>query len=360
MISHKVCFLIFPGFDGHDVSGPARAFAAVGSPQYAVVLGSVTGGLIECDYPGIAFNSVPFTSITDPIDTLVITGGRNAPAIVKSNATLIWWVRKLAARASRVVCVCSGSFLAAEAGLLTRQRAATHWMLCDELERRYPSIEVERDRIFTCYGKMWTSAGASAALDLALALIEEDKGSAVALKAARELVVYSRRPGDHSQLSTVLKGQMADVEGPMDKLLAWMADNLNADLRPDPLADRANMSLRTFARYCVTHTGMTPSKLVETLRVQAARQSVEKSDTSFGTIAARYGFGDEQRMRRAFTRQVRATPADLRLRASRGHTSVGTGIPRPPKSRGTLPAIRTALARLESNSSRVASSPPLI
>jgi transcriptional regulator GlxA family with amidase domain len=315
--AHRVCFLIFPGFDCYDVAGPARAFAAVGTAQYVVALGSVTGGLIESDYPGVAFDSVPVASITDPIDTLIITGGRDAPAIVKKDSGLIQWVSRLAARASRVACVCSGAFLAAEAGLLTGRRAATHWMLCDELERRYPGVKVERDPIFLRDGGLWTSAGVSAALDLTLALIEEDQGGEVALKAARELVVFLRRPGGQSQFSTLLQGQIADAEGPMEKLLAWIADNLGADLRPGLLANRVNMSLRTFARNCVTHTGMTPSKLIETLRVQAARESVETSDASFESIALRYGWGDEQRMRRAFLRQVRATPADVRLGARR-------------------------------------------
>jgi transcriptional regulator GlxA family with amidase domain len=313
--AHRVCFLVFPGFDCYDVAGPARAFAAVGVSRYSVMLGSVTGGLVECDYPGIAFNSVPVASIADPIDTLIITGGRDAPAIVKRDSALIRWVRRLAARAARVACVCSGAVLAAEAGLLTGRRAATHWLLCDELERRYPRIKVERDPIFIRDGGLWTSAGVTAAVDLTLALIAEDQGGELALKVAREMVVFLRRHGGQSQFSTLLEGQIADAEGPLEKLLAWIADNLSADLRPGMLANRVNMSLRTFARNCVIYTGMTPSKLIETLRVQAARESVETSDVSFESIALRYGFGDVQRMRRAFRRQLRATPAQIRLRA---------------------------------------------
>jgi transcriptional regulator GlxA family with amidase domain len=150
-----------------------------------------------------------------------------------------------------------------------------------------------------------------------LALIEEDLGIEVALQAARELVVFFKRPGGQSQFSTLLSGQIADAKGPLKDLLAWIADNLRADLRAETLADRAGMSLRTFARSCVEHTGMTPGKLVESLRVETARDAIEKSDTPLDSIAARYGFGDEQRMRRAFVRQVRATPSDIRTRFGR-------------------------------------------
>jgi transcriptional regulator GlxA family with amidase domain len=148
-------------------------------------------------------------------------------------------------------------------------------------------------------------------------LIEEDLGIEVALQAARMLVVFFKRPGGQSQFSTLLSGQISDATGPLQELLAWIADNLGADLRADILARRAGMSLRTFARNCISHTGMTPAKLIETLRVQAAREAIEKSETPLESIAARYGFGDEQRMRRAFVRQVRATPNDIRARFGR-------------------------------------------
>jgi transcriptional regulator GlxA family with amidase domain len=208
-------------------------------------------------------------------------------------------------------------FFAAEAGLLTGRRAATHWRFCDELEHRFRNIKVERDPIWIRDGGIWTSAGVSAGVDLTLALIEEDLGIEVALQAARELAVFFKRPGGQSQFSTLLSGQIADAKGPLQDLLAWIADNLQADLRAEILADRVGMSLRTFARNCVAHTGMPPAKLVETLRVEAAREAIEKSDTPFESIAVRYGFGDEQRMRRAFVRQVRATPNDIRTRFGR-------------------------------------------
>ena len=280
------------------------------------MLGSVTGGLVESDCPGVAFGSVPTASVIDPIDTLIIPGGNAAPEAA-NDPVLVQWVGQLARRASRVACVCTGAFFAAEAGLLTGRRAATHWRFCDELEHRFRNIKVERDPIWIRDGGIWTSAGISAGVDLTLALIEEDLGIEVALQAARELVVFFKRPGGQSQFSTLLSGQIADAKGPLQDLLAWIADNLQADLRAEILADGVGMSLRTFARNCVAHTGMPPAKLVETLRVEAAREAIEKSDTPFESIAVRYGFGDEQRMRRAFVRQVRATPNDIRTRFGR-------------------------------------------
>jgi transcriptional regulator GlxA family with amidase domain len=259
---------------------------------------------------------VSTAAIPDPIDTLIIPGGNYAPEAANDPA-LIQSVRDLARRASRIACVCTGAFLAAEAGLLTGRRAATHWRFCDQMEQRFGNIKVERDPIWIRDGGIWTSAGVSAGVDLTLALIEEDLGIQVALQAARELVVFFKRPGGQSQFSNLLSGQIANAKGPLQDLLAWVAENLRADLRAEVLADRAGMSLRTFARNCVEYTGMTPGKLVESLRVEAAREAIEESDTPLESIAAHYGFDDEQRMRRAFVRQVRATPSDIRTRFGR-------------------------------------------
>ena len=316
MAPHNVCFLIYPGVASYDVAGPVQALRATGLDHYNVVLGSVAGGLIESDCPGVAFGSVSAATIVNPIDTLIIPGGTDAPKAA-NDPLLIHWVGHLARRASRVACVCTGAFLAAEAGLLTGRRAATHWNYCDEFEHRFHNIKVERDPIWIRDGGIWTSAGISAGVDLTLALIEDDLGIDVALQAARMLVVFFKRPGGQSQFSTLRSGQIADAKGPLKELLAWIADNLRADLRAEVLADRVGMSLRTFVRNCIAHTGMTPGKLVESLRVEAARDAIEKSDTPLEVIAVRYGFGDEQRMRRAFVRQVRATPTDIRTRFSR-------------------------------------------
>jgi transcriptional regulator GlxA family with amidase domain len=315
MTPHRVSFLIYPGVASYDVAGPAQALASAGERRYAVTVLSLFGGLVESDCPGLSFGSVPASSTSGPIDTLIIPGGRDAPTTTK-DPDLIAEVTRLAARAKRVACICTGAFLAAEAGLLAGRRAATHWRYCDQFANRFHDVQLERDRIWVQDGPVWSSAGISAGVDLTLALIEKDQGVSVALQVARELVVFLKRPGGQSQFSTVLSGQISDADGPLDRLFAWMADHLDADLRAAVLAEKAGMSLRTFARTFVTRTGLTPAEAVEMVRVQAAREAIEQSDTPLGVIAARCGFGDEQRMRRAFLRQFNSTPADIRDRFS--------------------------------------------
>ena len=184
---------------------------------------------------------------------------------------------------------------AAEAGLLAGRRAATHWRYCDQFADRFQDVQLERDRIWVQDGSVWSSAGMSAGVDLTLALIEKDQGVSVALQVARELVVFLKRPGGQSQFSTGLSGQISDAAGPLSSLFAWIADHLDADLRAEVLAERVGMSLQTFARTFVARTGLTPAKAVEMVRIQAAREAIEQSDTPLGVIAARCGFGDEQR-----------------------------------------------------------------
>jgi transcriptional regulator GlxA family with amidase domain len=315
MNPHGVSFLIYSGVASYDVAGPAQALASAGERRYDVTLLSVSGGLIESDCPGVSFGSAPAASINGAIDTLIVPGGRDAPTTAKDPA-LIAEVKRLAARAKRVACVCTGAFLAAEAGLLTGRRAATHWRYCDLFADRFHDVQLERDRIWVQDGPVWSSAGISAGVDLTLALIEKDHGVGVALQVARELVVFLKRPGGQSQFSTVLSGQISGADGPLGPLFAWIADHLDADLRADALAEKVNMSPRTFARTFVARTGLTPAKAIELIRVQSAREAIEQSNTPLGVIAARCGFGDEQRMRRAFLRQLNATPADIRSRIS--------------------------------------------
>jgi transcriptional regulator GlxA family with amidase domain len=312
---HRVSFLIYPGVASYDVAGPAQALASAGERRYEIMLLSVPGGLIESDCPGVSFGSTPAASASRPIDTLIIPGGRDAPTTAR-DLDLIAEVKRLAARAKRVACVCTGAFLAAEAGLLAGRRATTHWRYCDQFADRFQNIQLERDRIWVQDGPLWSSAGISAGVDLTLALIEKDQGVSVALQVARELVVFLKRPGGQSQFSTVLSGQISDADGPLGPLFAWIADHLDADLRAEVLAEKAGMSLRTFARTFVTRTGLTPAKAVEMIRIQAAREAIEQSNAPLGVIAARCGFGDEQRMRRAFVRQFNATPTDIRTRFS--------------------------------------------
>ncbi|BAN28187.1 GlxA family transcriptional regulator [Caballeronia insecticola] len=313
MKAHRVCFLIYPGVASYDVAGPAQAFAAAGNARYVVTVASVSGGIVESDCPGLSFASVGATDLHGTFDTLIIPGGTNAPTAAK-DPVLVETFKRLSDRTKRVASVCTGAFIAAEAGLLEGRRVATHWRYCDLFAERYTNITLDRDSIWVQDDKFWSSAGVSAGVDLALALIERDQSVAVALGVARELVVFLKRPGGQSQFSTVLSGQIADAGGPFESLFAWVADNLGGDLRAEVLAERAHMSPRTFARACLARIGTTPAKAVEAMRVQAARESIESSDTPLSAIAIRYGFGDEQRMRRAFQRQSHITPSQIRAR----------------------------------------------
>ncbi|WP_336596768.1 GlxA family transcriptional regulator [Paraburkholderia bengalensis] len=312
-MSHKVCFLIYHGVASYDVAGPAQAFAVAGSGRYDVTIASVSGGSVESDCPGLSFSSVSAAQLTGKIDTLVIPGGLNAPTAAR-DVMLVETVQRLAADSARVACVCTGAFIAAEAGLLQGRRAATHWRYCDEFASRFAEVTLERDPIWVQDGPIWSSAGVSAGVDLALALIEKDYGVTTALQVARELVVFLKRPGGQSQFSSVLSSQIADAGGPLESLFAWVADNLGGDLRAEILAEKAHMSPRTFARACIARIGTTPAKAVEMMRVHAARESIEQTDTPLSTIASRYGFGDEQRMRRAFQRLAHITPSQIRAR----------------------------------------------
>lgn len=313
MKTHRVCILIYPGVASFDVAGPAQALAVAGESRYTITTVSVPGGVVESDCPGVSLGSIKVDEVFGRIDTLILPGGLNAPSAAK-DPELNLAVQQLAAKSKRIACVCTGAFLAAEAGLLKGRKAATHWRYCDQFAERFTDSELDRDRIWVQDGPIWSSAGVSAGVDLALALIETDHGIAVALDAARELVVFLKRPGGQSQFSTVLSGQIADAGGPLEPLFAWIADSLDKDLRVDVLAERAGMSVRHLTRLCKDRMGVPPAKVIEILRVQGARESVEQSDTSFNAIADRYGFGDEQRMRRAFLRHVRVTPTQLRAR----------------------------------------------
>ncbi|WP_158805743.1 GlxA family transcriptional regulator [Acidisoma sp. L85] len=326
MSAHRVVFLIYPGVAGFDVAGPAQALAVAGKNSYEVTLASLAGGQIETDCSGLSLGSISLASVEDPIGTLFLPGGLNAPTAAKDPA-LREGVRRLAARSKRIACVCTGAFLAAEAGLLSGRRAVTHWRYCDLFVERFKDVRLEPDPIWLQDGHIWSSAGVSAGVDLALALIEKDQSLSIALEVARELVVFLKRPGGQSQFSQVLSGQISDSEGPLGPLFAWIADNLGADLRAEALAKRAGMSGRTFARYFVARTGLTPAKAIEIIRIQSAREVIEQSDTPLGVVAIQYGFGDEQRMRRAFQRQLSASPAEIRARCSpRGSKVVSTEL----------------------------------
>jgi len=317
-------FLTYPQMGLLDLTGAqtvfwaaTKAMAERGLQGYVLHNASLEGGLMPTA-EGLSVDTVALAQL-DPatIDTLVVPG---APAIEQAmldNTALVDWLRNASGQARRTASVCSGTFLLALAGLLEGRRAATHWAMCELLKQRFPSIEVDVDAIFVQQGQVWTSAGVSAGIDLALALVEADCGREVALQVARELVVFLKRPGGQAQFSQVLQAQTADSAG-FDALHAWISDNLrDSDLSVERLAAQSHMSPRNFARVYKQKTGRTPAKAIELFRMEAARRMLEDSQRSIEQIAGLCGFGDEERMRCTFHRHLAISPRDYRERFSR-------------------------------------------
>ena len=316
---HTIAALIFPDFQLLDAAGPITVFEAAGRetapPAYRLRVIARTAGPMTSS-SGVKLIAEAFAD--DPVDTLIVAGGWGTREAASCAETLAF-VRTAAGRARRVVSVCTGAFILAAAGLLDGRRATTHWRRAAELARAYPEIRVEPDRIFIRDGTVWTSAGITAGIDLALALVAEDLGEAVAKRAAQQLVVYHRRPGGQSQFSALLE---ADRPGSrFSPLLAWARERLDERLSVERLADRAAMSPRHFARAFAAETGMTPAKAIERLRLEASRERVERGSEPIEIVAERAGFGDPERMRRAFIRAFGQPPQALRRAAKASFTA---------------------------------------
>ncbi len=306
-----------------DVSGPLQALdtarqlclARGSSDPYRLAVTSLPGGAVVTS-SGLPIITEPLAAFKGKaIDTIIVAGGPGA-RVEQADPRLIRWLSARARRARRVCSVCTGAFLLAAAGLLDGRRAVTHWRSCALLQQRYPEVRVEADPIFIRDGNIWTSAGVTAGIDLALALIEEDLGRSLALAVARQLVVFLKRPGGQSQFSAVLEAQSADDS--FSALHEWIARHLGEDLRVERLAEQAGMSPRNFARVYARRMGATRAKTVERLRLEAARRALEDQPASIEAIARRCGFGDEERMRRSFLRQLGVAPRQYRQRFSRG------------------------------------------
>jgi transcriptional regulator GlxA family with amidase domain len=245
----------------------------------------------------------------DNVDTLLVAGG--AGALKPPDDCLISWLRQMAPRVRRLGSVCTGAFILAAAGLLNGRRATTHWAYAQELASRYPEVTVDPDPIWIQEGNVFTSAGVTAGMDLALALVEEDYGADIALKVARGLVLFLRRPGGQAQFSVSLSRQAPGRKSFLD-LQAWIADHPDEDLSVDSMAARAAMSPRNFARVFVRELGITPARYVTNVRLEAARRLLETTDKSLQEIAAACGFGSAEIMRRAFLRAFNIVPARYR------------------------------------------------
>jgi transcriptional regulator GlxA family with amidase domain len=301
--------LIYPGFELLDAAGPISAFGNANNfaaGAYSISVLALEPGAVTSD-SGAAMHAVPLTKT--PLDTLIVSGGSEFRVAAQSAPTIAW-LKTAARRARRVASVCTGAFVMAEAGLLNGRQATTHWHRCAELARSFPEVSVAPDRIFTHEGKIWTSAGVTAGIDLALALIGEDLGEEIARRTAQQLVVYHRRPGGQSQFSALI--EMDRQDGRFARLLDWMRSHLSEPLTVERLADQAAMSPRHFSRAFTSETGMTPAKAVERLRVEAARAQVESSSDPIDHIGDAVGFADQERMRRAFLRAFGQPPQALR------------------------------------------------
>jgi len=316
-VTRIVGILIFPDFQLLDAAGPATAFDVATRlttpPAYRVrALARVAGPVTSSSGVTLMAESFPDSRL---LDMLIVAGGRGTRDAVNCETTL-GFLREAAAGVPRVASVCTGAFLLAATGLLDGRQATTHWRLAASLARNYPRVKVSPDRIFVRDGRIWTSAGITAGIDLALALIAEDLGEAVAKRTAQELVVYYRRPGSQSQYSALL--ELDGAGGRFAPLLAWTRERLSEPLSVERLADRVGMSPRHFARAFVAETGTTPAKAVERMRLEVARERIEGGTDPIDRIARLTGFGDPERMRRAFIRAVGQPPQSLRRGARVG------------------------------------------
>jgi transcriptional regulator GlxA family with amidase domain len=305
-----VAIVIFPGSQLLDAAGPTAAFEIAERfrpGSYELTLLGPTGGEVESS-SGLRLSTQPLNG--GPFDTVIVSGGdiiRSLPAAEMIDN----WLKRMTAR--RIASVCSGAYLLAEAGLLNGRRATTHWANTDDFGRRYPKVRLEAERIFIRDGDVWTSAGISAGIDLALALIEDDLGPEIARRTAQQLVVHQRRPGGQLQFSALV--ELGGRTGRFVALIDWMRAHLAEPLTVERLADRAAMSPRHFARAFAAETGTTPAQAVERLRLEAARMAVESGHAPLERIAENTGFGDPGRMRRAFLRTFGQPPQVLRRTA---------------------------------------------
>jgi transcriptional regulator GlxA family with amidase domain len=332
-----IVIAVYAGVSILDLSGPLAAFrvatefgeAGKQGIRYKCTVVSAQGGLIDTADGVPLFTQALETVRETRIDTLVIPGAFHVDDVTR-DAALIDWVARRAPDCRRVCSVCVGSFLLAEAGVLEGRRAATHWMYAPMLAQRHPGVQVEPDAIFVRDGRVWTSAGVTTGIDLALALIEEDCGRDVALGVARMLVVYLKRAGGQSQYSALLTAQGESYADSFAGLDRWIAGNLAQDLRVETLAERANMSLRNFSRAYASKRGQTPAKAVEAIRMDAARRRLEETDERIEAIAEKCGYGGEEQLRAAFVRVLKLSPREYRKRfaTSRRQGQDGTGAAR--------------------------------
>ncbi len=309
-MARRVVAVVFDGFLLLDLAGPVGALEVAGhhvEDGYAIELTSVSGGIVRSSV-GVRVETLPFVAGV-PVDLLIVPGG---PGIMEAAAaaSVLALIREVSAHARRSASVCAGAFLLAAAGMLNGKRATTHWGAAETLQRDYPQVTVDSECIFVEDDNVWTSAGITAGIDLALALIERDHGFAVAQQVAQSLVVYHRRPGGQRQFSAALALQGPD--GRFGQLLDWARERLHEPLDVDRLAAQCRLSPRQFSRAFAGATGLSPAMAIEKIRVDHARSDVLAGQESLEMVARRYGFGTAARMRRSFIRILGQPPQSMR------------------------------------------------
>lgn len=321
--ARTVSIVVFDRCQIIDATGPAGVFGAANEvhfarggriPLYDVKLVGKSTGPVRTS-AGVSLHAdQDLDAVAAPLDTLICAGGKGSQ-VMAADGRAVSRIKVLAGASRRVVSVCTGAYILAAAGLLDGRRAATHWAHCHLLAEAHPEVRVEPDPIFIRDGNIFTSAGVTAGMDLALALVEMDHGRDLALAVAREMVMFMKRPGSQAQFSRQLLAQMAP-EGQIRDVQLWLLENLGRDITVETLADRAAMSLRTFIRRFKEATGMTPATYVQEARIDAARGLLEDSGLRVKSVAEHCGFADEERMRRAFQRRFGISPTDYRNRFS--------------------------------------------
>jgi transcriptional regulator GlxA family with amidase domain len=323
----KMVMLSVPPVAGVDVIGPLEAFGiaarmveeSTGRLGYENELVTNANDLALATGSGVKILAHKhYTEVRGKVDTLLISGGPGTRA--PRDPQMLEWLQRMARQARRVCSICTGAFLLADAGLLEGKRATTHWRHVESFARKHPGVLWDPNPIFVQDGSIYTSAGISAGMDLALALIEEDYGSALALDVARYMVIFLRRPGSQAQFSVAMSAQAAGRKS-LQELQVWIAENLSRNLSVEVLAERAAMSARNFARVFAGELGSTPARYVEKVRVEAARTQLASTDDSVEQIAQRCGFSSAELMRRSFLRHFKVAPSEYRKHFHAAHTA---------------------------------------
>jgi transcriptional regulator GlxA family with amidase domain len=316
----RIIFVIYGGAAALDVIGPSEVFAAArrraGKELYRLEMASVGGGpIVTCS--GATIHTRNLLDVAPSAsDTVLVAGGfGSAVGPAMEDRALLEWLQRASRRAERISAVCSGAFVLAAAGLLDGRRSATHWMATRRLARMYPKTSVDANSIFVVDDKLWTSAGASTGIDMALGMVEQDHGPAMANDIAAELVLYVRRPGFQSQFSESLVIQTR-ASDPMHQVITWVRKNLRSADVPS-VARAVALSVRTLHRRCLEHLGATPAKLIERVRLDHARMLLANNRLSAKRLAAHCGFGTAANMKRAFLRELGISPQDYQLLHSR-------------------------------------------